>query len=133
MRSEFKIVIKQLRKRSNAAISKHIKKEPVIRQYLVLAEQVKQVLTDTPQRSMRDIAKWLGYSPARLSQICKLTLLATTIKEEILLSYNKKIAPITITAVCNIANEADWEKQMEMWNHTITSLNTCGISSQILP
>ena len=83
MRSEFNIEIKQPRKRSNAAISKHIRKEPVIRQYLVLAEQVKQVLQDTPQRSMRDIAKWLGYSPARLSQIFKLTFLAPSIKEEI--------------------------------------------------
>lgn len=117
MRSEFKIGIKQPRKRSNAAISKHIRKEPVIRQYLVLAEQVKQVLGGTPPRSMRSVAKWLGYSPARLSQIFKLASLAPSIKEEILLSDNKKIAPITITSVCTIANETNWEKQMEMWRN----------------
>ena len=115
MRSEFKIGIKQPHKRSNASISKHIRKEPVIRQYLVLAEQVKQVLQDTPQRSMRDIAKWLGYSPARLSQIFKLTFLAPSIKEEILLSDDKKITSITITSICTIAKESDWEKQMEQW------------------
>jgi hypothetical protein len=115
MRSEFKIGIKQPRKRSLAAVSKHIRKEPVIRQYLVLAEQVKQVLTETPDRSMREIAKWLGYSPARLSQIYKLTFLATHIKEEILLSDDSKIFSITTTAICKIANEADWEKQKDLW------------------
>ena len=117
MRSEFKIGIKQPRKRSNASISKHIRKEPVIRQYLVLAEQVKQVLQDTPQRSMRDIAKWLGYSPARLSQIFKLTFLAPSIKEEILLSDNNKIAPITMTSICNTANEPNWESQIDLWRN----------------
>ena len=124
MRSEFNIGIKQTRKRSNAVISKHIRKEPVVRQFLVLAEQVKLVMEESPQRSMRNIAKWLGYSPARLSQICKLTLLAPAIKEEILLSDNKKIAPITITAVCNIANESDWRKQMEMWRDVIFCQNS---------
>ena len=69
---------------------------------------------------MREIAKWLGYSPARLSQIFKLTSLAPSIKEEILLSDNKKIAPITITSVCTIANEPNWEKQMEMWGSVIS-------------
>jgi hypothetical protein len=121
MRSEFKIGIKQPRKRSLAAVSKQIRKEPVVRQYLVLAEQVKQVLTETPVRSMREIAKWLGYSPARLSQIYKLTFLATHIKEEILLSDDPKIFSITTTAVCKIANEADWEKQLEMWGYTNSS------------
>jgi len=120
MRSEFKVGIKQPRKKSHAAVSKHIRKEPVIRQFLVLAEQVKQVLEETPQRSMREISKWLGYSPARLSQIFKLASLAPSIKEEILLSDNKRIAPITITSVCTIANETNWERQMEMWRSVIS-------------
>ena len=115
MRSEFNIGIKQPRKRSHAAISKHIRKEPVIRQFLVLAEQVKQVLEEKPVRSMREIARWLGYSPARLSQIYKLTFLATPIKEEILLSDSPKIFSITMTAACKIANEPNWEKQIEKW------------------
>ena len=98
-------------------VRKEAEKKSVIRQYLVLAEQVKQVLQDTPQRSMRDIAKWLGYSPARLSQIFKLTFLAPSIKEEILLSDNNKIAPITMTSICNIANEPNWESQTELWRN----------------
>ena len=120
MRSEFNIGIKQPRKRSHAAISKHIRKEPVIRQFLVLAEQIKQVIEVTPQRSMREIAKWLGYSPARLSQIFKLTFLAPTIKEEILLSDEQCIHSITVTAACKIAYESSLERQKEMFGKIIS-------------
>ncbi|MDP8259126.1 MAG: hypothetical protein P9L90_06895 [Candidatus Aadella gelida] len=115
MRSEFNVGIKQPRRPSQTVLNKNIKKEPVIRQYLVLAEQIKQVLEGTPQRSMRSVAKWLGYSPARLSQIFKLTFLTPAIKEEILLTDNHKIFSITITSVCNIATEPSRGKQIEMW------------------
>ena len=98
-------------------VRKEAEKKSVIRQYLVLAEQVKQVLQDTPQRSMRDIAKWLGYSPARLSQIFKLTFLASSIKEEILLSDEQYIHSITVTAVCKIAYESSLERQMAVWRN----------------
>ena len=116
MRTEFQVNLKTSKNAtSRKQLHKSITKEPVIRQYLVLAEQIKQVLEGTPPRSMRSVAKWLGYSPARLSQIFKLASLAPSIKEEILLSDNNKITPITITSVCTIANETNWEKQMEMW------------------
>jgi len=98
-------------------VRKEAEKKSVIRQYLVLAEQVKQVLQDTPRRSMRDIAKWLGYPPARLSQIFKLTFLASSIKEEILLSDEQYIHSITVTAVCKIAYESSLERQMEVWRN----------------
>ena len=115
MRSEFQIGIKQSRRPSRTVLNKGIKKEPVIRQYLVLAEQIKQVLEENPKRSMRDISKWLGYSPARLSQIFKLTFLATSIKEEILLSDKKSIYSVTVTTACNIAKELLWDRQVGMW------------------
>jgi len=114
MRSEFQINIKSSRQSKNR-FHRDIKKEPVIRQYLVLAEQIKQVLEEKPERSMREIAKWLGYSPARLSQIYKLRLLAPAIKEEILLCDSDKIFATTITSICNISNEPDWTKQIKIW------------------
>jgi len=117
MRSEFQINIRASRK-SRKQSHKSIKKDPIIRQYLVLVEQIKQVLEEKPQRSMREIAKWLGYSPARLSQIFKLSLLAPSIKEELLLSNNKNISSLTISSVCKIANEPNWEKQKELWETT---------------
>ena len=118
MRAEFQVNLKTSKNAtSRKQLHKSITKEPVIRQYLVLAEQVKQVRAERPERSMREIAKWLGYSPARLSQIFKLTFLAPSVKEEILLSDSDKIRSATMTSLCNIANESNWENQMEIWQN----------------
>ena len=115
MRSEFKIGIKQPRKRSNAVISKHIKKEPVIRQYLVLAYQIKQYLEENPNKTASSIASWLGYSPSRVSQFLNLLSLSPSIQEEILLSEDYKIYSIPEHKIRIITKEKDWEKQREMW------------------
>ncbi len=114
MRSEFQINIRGIRQ-SRKTIHKDLAKEPAIRQYLVLAEQIKKVLEKIPKRSMRDISKWLGFSPARLSQIFKLTFLAPQIKEEILLSNKQHIYTTTITTACNVAGELSWKRQMDLW------------------
>jgi len=98
-------------------VRKEVRKEPVIRRFLVLAEQVKQVIEEPHQGSMRKIAKWLGYSPAKLSQIFKLTFLAPAIKEKILLSDEQYIHSVTVTAACKIAYEPSLEGQMEGWKN----------------
>jgi hypothetical protein len=114
MRSEFQISISASRwtRRQEQG---EIRKEPVVRQYLVLAEQIKRIREENPKRTMRDIAKWLGYSPARLSQIYKLTFLAPTIKEEILLSDSDRISTMSLTTICKISDELDLEKQIRLW------------------
>ena len=119
MRSEFNIGIKQPRKKSNAAISKHIKKEPVIRQYLVLAEQIKQYLSDNPAKTASNVASWMGLSPSRVSQILNLLFLCPKIQEEILLSAAKKLYSIPEHKVRIITKEVDWERQREMWKELI--------------
>lgn len=132
MRSEFQISISSSRW-VRRPTQEALRKEPAARQYLVLAEQIKMALEKNPQRSLRVIAKWLGYSPARLSQIYKLTHLAPFIKEEILLLDNDKISPITVTDICRISSEPDPEKQMELWAN-LRSSKTCpnpSASSQI--
>ena len=115
MRSEFNIGIKQTRKRSSAVISKHIKKEPPLRQYLVLAYQIKQYLEENPNKTASAIASWLGYSPSRVSQILNLLLLCPEIQEEILLSEDKRLYSIPEYKVRVITKEGDCEKQREMW------------------
>ena len=119
MRSEFKIGIKQPRKRSNAVISKHIRKEPPLRQYLVLAYQIKEYLTENPNKTASAIASWLGLSPSRVSQILNLLFLCPEIQEEILLSADKKLYSIPEHKVRVITKEKDWEKQREIWGQLI--------------
>jgi AraC-like DNA-binding protein len=115
MRSEFKIGIKQPRKRSHAAISKHIRKEPALRQYLVLAHQIKQYLEENPNKTASAIASWLGLSPSRISQILNMPLLCPEVQEEILLSEDKKLYSIPEHKVRVITKEKNWEKQWDMW------------------
>jgi AraC-like DNA-binding protein len=115
MRSEFKIGIKQPRKRSLAAVSKHIKKEPVVRQYLMLAYQIKQYLEENPNKTASAIASWLGYSPSRVSQLLNLLSLSPQIQEEILLSEDSKIYSIPEHKIRGITKEKDFERQGEMW------------------
>ena len=115
MRSEFNIGIKQTRKRSNVVISKHIRKEPPLRQYLVLAYQIKQYLEENPNKTASAIASWLGYSPSRVSQLLNLLLLSPAIQEEILLSEDKKIFKIPEYKVRILTKEKDWEKQYNLW------------------
>jgi len=115
MRSEFNIGVKQPRKRSKAAISKHIKKEPPLRRYLVLAYQIKQYLEENPNKTASAIASWLGYSPSRVSQLLNLLSLSPKIQEEILLSVDKRIIEIPEHTVRVITKEVDWERQWDMW------------------
>jgi len=115
MRSEFKIGIKQPRKRSHAAVSKHIRKEPALRQYLVLAYQIKQYLEENPNKTASAIASWLGYSPSRDSQILNLLFLCPMIQEEILLSEDEKLYSIPEHKIRVITKEKNCEKQWERW------------------
>ena len=120
MRSEFNIGIKQPRKKSHAAISKHIKKEPMIRQYLVLAYQFKQYLEENPNKTASAIASWLGYSPSRVSQLLNMLNLSPAIQEKILLSEHNKIYSIPENKLRVIMREKDWEKQWEMWKELVS-------------
>ena len=115
MRSEFNIGIKQPRKRSHAAISKHIRKEPALRQFLVLAYQIKQYLEENPNKTASAIASWLGYSPSRVSQLLNMLNLSPAIQEEILLSEEHKIYSIPENKLRVIMREKDWEKQWDRW------------------
>ena len=65
MRSEFQINIKASR-RSRKQAHTSIKKEPMIRQYLVLAYQIKQYLEENPNKTASAIASWLRHSPSRV-------------------------------------------------------------------
>jgi len=122
MRSEFNIGIKQPRRPSQTVLNKNIKKEPKLRQYLVLAYQIKQYLEENPTKTASAIASWLGYFPSRVSQLLNLLLLSPAIQEEILLSENDKIYSIPENKLRVIMKETDWEKQWEMWLNIIMSI-----------
>jgi hypothetical protein len=115
MRAEFKVNIKQSKSPHKKRDRNKIVKEPPLRQYLVFAYQAKKVLESQEYRSLKEIAKWLGYTPARMTQIMNLLFLSPFIQEEILLSSKPYIHHLTITDTQKITQEVLWEKQKEIW------------------
>jgi hypothetical protein len=86
LRFEFKVDLKPIRHKSYRYRMAKISHEPRLRQYLVLAYQVRETLDRDSSITTKKVAEWLNMTPARVSQVLKLLLLAPTIQEKILLS-----------------------------------------------
>ncbi len=110
MRTEFKVEIKQSRAPYRKRDRNKIVKEPILRQHLVLAYQARNVLESQQYRSLKEIARWLGYTPARITQIMSLLFLSPFIQEEILLSSKPYIHRLTITDTQKMSREVLWDR-----------------------
>lgn len=116
LKFEFKIDLKPVRHKSYRYHMAKISNEPKLRQYLVLAYQVQDVLDKDPSKSLFQIAEWLSMTYTRIKQIMNLLFLCPEIQKEILLSNTDKIRQITERKIRSIAKEIDWQKQIEAWN-----------------
>jgi len=92
-----------------------IQREPRLRQSLILAYQIEQIIEDKLARDFTEVADWLSMTKARLSQIMSLLNLAPSIQEEILLTDSPKIYQSTVDTIQYIALEIDWNKQSILW------------------
>jgi hypothetical protein len=115
MRAEFKVSLKRTKQNYIRRDRNRLHKEPILRQYLVLAHQVKKVLRVQLKRTSKEISGWIGYTPARLSQIMSLLFLSPLIQEEILLSSRSSLHRLTINIAHNISQELSWDKQNKLW------------------
>ncbi|MDP3791255.1 MAG: hypothetical protein Q8R38_04330 [Candidatus Omnitrophota bacterium] len=93
-----------------------ISHEPRLRQYLVLAYQIQEMLDSANALSAKQISEWLHMTPPRVSQILNLLFLSPAIQKEILLSNDEKIRNLTEHKILAITKEIEWEKQQVMWN-----------------
>lgn len=118
MRNEFKVTLKKTKPLYAKRDMRKLKREPVVRQYLVLAHQIQKALYDNPDRSMRQIASWIGLTPARLSQIMHLLYLSPFLQEEILLSEESSLHKLSVNDAHDISREIMWEKQKYLWLKT---------------
>jgi len=95
-----------------------IGKEPLIRQNLILAHQVDQVARER-KCTLKEIAGWIGISPARICHIATMLLISPQIQEEILLSNDKALFSIPEYRLRDVSVEMDWDKQREIWNNLL--------------
>jgi len=119
MRAEFKINLKQTKATYIRRDMGKFKNEPTLRQFLVLAYQIRHELDKSPHRTLREISEWLGLTRGRISQILNYLSLSPRIQEEILLSDNKTLHQIPEHQIRKIMREINWTKQQEMWRQLI--------------
>ena len=115
MRAEFKVSLKRTKAVYAKRDQNKVHREPVLRQYLVLAYQAKKTIESQRGRTLKEIAGWIGFTPARMSQIMNLLFLAPVIQEEILLSSKPYLHKLSINEANLVARELLWDKQREMW------------------
>ena len=112
---DFNVPITQLKNIRVKHNRRSIRNEPRLRQSLILAYQIEQIISDGKAKDFTQVAKWLNLTKSRLSQIMGLLNLASAIQEEILLDNSDKIRKITVHDVRPIIAESDWDRQMALW------------------
>ena len=121
MRFEFKTDLKKPRHMFNSG-KIPIRKEPLLRQNLVLAYQIQELFEKEKAKNLGQVGQWLHMTHARISQIMNLLFLAPDIQEEILFSDEGKMLQLTEHKIRKIAMEVNWAKQREMWNEVCKEL-----------
>ena len=137
LKFEFKIDMAPVQHRSYRYRMVKIVSEPKLRQYLVLAYQIQEMLDPStslmvnpeqsrgierdPNVTAKKIAGWLNMTPPRIKQLLNLLLLCPAIQKDILLSKDKKLYALGEYHAREIVKEPLWPKQIEMWNSILKS------------
>jgi hypothetical protein len=116
---EFKVALGELKNLPVPPNQVDIKKEPQLRQNLILAHQIGRIISDKKAKSLKEVASWLNISHVRICQITGMLLLAPEIQEEIILSDSKILYEIPEYKVNEVAQELTWPKQKENWQKLI--------------
>jgi len=116
LKFEFEVDLKPVRHKSHRYHMAKISNEPKLRQYLVLAYQIRETLEHDSTITAKKVAEWLNMTPPRICQILNLLLLCPAIQRDILLSHNQKLYDLGEYNVREITKEPIWEKQSEIWN-----------------
>lgn len=96
---------------------KELPKIPSLRKYLLLAYQIKQLIEDSSDISLKKIANWVGVTELRIKQIALLLSLYPKIQEDILLMDDEKLRHIREYQLRTIRLEIDWKKQITLWQN----------------
>jgi len=118
---EYDLPIDELKKRIPSSSQPDFKSEPVIRQQLLLAHQIQQMLDSGRAKDLKQIAEWLGIHKSRLDQITSLLFLSPKIQESILQEDASRIARISERTIRSISEEMDWTQQESTWNQLFIS------------
>jgi len=92
-----------------------IRTEPQLRQNLLLAHQIQQILSEGRSDNLKQIAGWLNVTPQRINQLRNFILLCPKIQEDIFLGDDKAISEIPEYKLRRIIDTIDWQEQEKLW------------------
>lgn len=118
-RHEFKVNLKQVIVPPPPPKEETIKQEPSLRQNLILAHQIQNLIDNGKVKDLKQVGKWLNMRLPRVYQIMNFLLLAPKIQEEIILSEDSQFFNIPEYKTRRIISEITWEKQTEIWKELI--------------
>jgi len=121
---QYKVELKELKNLPVPPNQINIKNEPQIRQRLILAHQIQDVIADGRVKDLKQMAEWLNLGDIKIYLIMNALMLAPSIQEEILLSDDKNISLIPEYKINEICRELDWEKQKEKWQKLLKNPTT---------
>jgi len=99
-----------------------IKQEPQLRQNLLLAHQIQELLSEGKSDNLKQVAGWLNISPQRINQLRNFILLCPKIQQEIFLGDNKTISEIPEYKLRQITDTIDWQEQEKLWQELLSTL-----------
>lgn len=115
----FKVPKQELKHLPTPPKNQAIKTEPQLRQNLMLAHQIQELLSEGKSDSLKQIAGWLNLSQQRINQIRNFILLCPKIQEDICLLDNKIISDIPEYKLRRIIDTIDWQKQYQIWQELL--------------
>jgi len=112
---EFDLPLDRLKKKLPSDVDSKFKNEPLIRKQLLLAHQMREMLSDGRAKSLDQMAKWLNLSKTRLEQISNLLYLSPKIQEEIISGVPAQLEKLSEYNLRSLTQELDWAKQADLW------------------
>jgi hypothetical protein len=111
----FNVTKAELKYRPVTPSERLIKSEPQLRQNLLLAHQIQQLIDNNKAKDIKEVSGWLNLSQQRVNQIVSLLFLSPRIQEAIILQNEPCFFEIPEYKLRNITDELDWDKQHTMW------------------
>ena len=115
MRFEFIVNLKHVNHRSQRCYMTRITKEPKMRQELILAYQLQELMEKDKMVTVRQISKCVGLTYRRILQIMDILYLAPKIQEKILFSEEIAIYRLSEKKMRKVTKEIIWERQLKIW------------------
>jgi len=119
MKFEFEVNLKHVNHRSQRCYMTRITKEPKMRQELILAYQLRELMEQNEIITIKQIADWLGMTYRRVVQIMDILYLAPKIQEEILFSEEIAIYRLSERKIHEVFKEILWDKQLKAWQELL--------------